>query len=299
LRALQITEKPLEYLCEADAWGALPYDLATIAAWNLGFKQDALAYSAQALNFSPNDARLKGNHEMILSELGQRKVDVIIPTKSNLCGLDAILQIAQHDESVASIHVIADGEDSFAQLNALNFGNKVHRHVVPLGSGIHVMWNLGMASSSEFNHVLFLNDDVSIDNETIGSLASQLNADSSIGLICPNYDSREISGPYQAVSTTCRGRYDGSGGLAGFCMMLASDLRSTWRFDERMKWWYGDDDLARWVRSIRLRKVAIASNSTCSDNCSWTVKNDPPADFAEIVERDRVLFMLKWGENAS
>lgn len=34
LRALSITMKPLEYLCEADSWGSLPHDLASIQKIN-------------------------------------------------------------------------------------------------------------------------------------------------------------------------------------------------------------------------------------------------------------------------
>ena len=59
--ALQITEKPLEYLCDADAWGSLPYDLAAISAWNLGDKQSAKVYGTKAVELAPNDERLQKN----------------------------------------------------------------------------------------------------------------------------------------------------------------------------------------------------------------------------------------------
>lgn len=63
LEALKITEKPLDYLCEEFAWGALPYDLAAISAWNLGFKNEALEYGTKAAELAPNDARLARNLE--------------------------------------------------------------------------------------------------------------------------------------------------------------------------------------------------------------------------------------------
>ena len=63
LDALKITEKPLDYLCEEFAWGALPYDLAAISAWNLGFKDEALEYGTKALELAPNDIRLARNLE--------------------------------------------------------------------------------------------------------------------------------------------------------------------------------------------------------------------------------------------
>lgn len=60
-KALQIKEKPLDYLCEEFAWGALPWDLAAISAHYLGNKKAAVLYGAKALELSPNDARLKAN----------------------------------------------------------------------------------------------------------------------------------------------------------------------------------------------------------------------------------------------
>lgn len=63
LRALQITEKPLEYLCEADAWGYLPHDLAAIAAWHLRITDQAAQHGRDALAIAPHDPRLKSNLE--------------------------------------------------------------------------------------------------------------------------------------------------------------------------------------------------------------------------------------------
>ena len=64
-RALAIKDKPLEYLCEADAWGALPYDLASVACWNLGLLDKAESYCAKALRANPNDERIASNYRLI------------------------------------------------------------------------------------------------------------------------------------------------------------------------------------------------------------------------------------------
>jgi len=60
-KAIDIKEKPLEYLCEDEAWGDLPYDLAAIASYSLEKYEDALAYGITAVSLSPNDERLKNN----------------------------------------------------------------------------------------------------------------------------------------------------------------------------------------------------------------------------------------------
>jgi tetratricopeptide (TPR) repeat protein len=61
--ALAIKEKPLEYLCEADAWGSAPDDYASIAAWNLGLYGEAADHAQSAVNIEPENERLKTNLE--------------------------------------------------------------------------------------------------------------------------------------------------------------------------------------------------------------------------------------------
>jgi glycosyltransferase involved in cell wall biosynthesis len=59
--ALAITEKPLDYLCEADAWGWLPHDLMAIACHHLGDSDEAFFHGSQAVALNPTDERLKTN----------------------------------------------------------------------------------------------------------------------------------------------------------------------------------------------------------------------------------------------
>jgi tetratricopeptide (TPR) repeat protein len=59
--ALDIVEKPLEYLCEEYAWSYAPYDYAAIAAYNLGKTSEALEYGMKAVELNPTDERLQRN----------------------------------------------------------------------------------------------------------------------------------------------------------------------------------------------------------------------------------------------
>ncbi len=61
--ALKIKEKPLEYLCEEFAWGALPWDLAAISAYNMHDYASAAAYGHKAVEADPSDERLRKNLE--------------------------------------------------------------------------------------------------------------------------------------------------------------------------------------------------------------------------------------------
>ena len=65
LSALNIKDKQLVYTMNPEVWGEQPYDLASIAAWNLGLKEDAIHYCKEALELSPNNARLLTNLEQM------------------------------------------------------------------------------------------------------------------------------------------------------------------------------------------------------------------------------------------
>lgn len=59
--ALDIKEKPLDYLCEEFAWGYAPWDYAAISYYNLGNFEKALQYGSKAVELNPEDTRLISN----------------------------------------------------------------------------------------------------------------------------------------------------------------------------------------------------------------------------------------------
>jgi glycosyltransferase involved in cell wall biosynthesis len=60
-QALDIRNKPMEYLCEEDAWGYRPFDLAAIASYNTNKKDAAVKYGKKALELDPQNTRLLTN----------------------------------------------------------------------------------------------------------------------------------------------------------------------------------------------------------------------------------------------
>jgi len=60
-KALDIKEKPLDFLCEAFAWGYLPWDYAAISSYYVGDKENALIYGTKALELEPQNKRLQEN----------------------------------------------------------------------------------------------------------------------------------------------------------------------------------------------------------------------------------------------
>jgi Tfp pilus assembly protein PilF len=55
------TVKPLDYLCESDAWGWQFHDLFALAYHHTGDHEKALWHGATAFNLNPTDERLKNN----------------------------------------------------------------------------------------------------------------------------------------------------------------------------------------------------------------------------------------------
>lgn len=59
--AVGIGRRKLDYISDPEAWGALPWDLLSIAQWNLGNMQHARECAKKALQYSPGDERIKRN----------------------------------------------------------------------------------------------------------------------------------------------------------------------------------------------------------------------------------------------
>lgn len=60
-QTLSITDKALVYTMDPSVWTEKPYDLASVACWNLGDKIKAIQYCKKALEFNPKDTRLMSN----------------------------------------------------------------------------------------------------------------------------------------------------------------------------------------------------------------------------------------------
>lgn len=59
--ALKITVRPAIYINDARAWGEVPDDLASVAAWHLGLHHDAITHAEHALAIAPDNQRVADN----------------------------------------------------------------------------------------------------------------------------------------------------------------------------------------------------------------------------------------------
>ena len=64
-RALRITERPRTYITDGNAWGALPWDLRSLALYHTQQPDAALAAVDQAIALDPSDQRLRDNRRLL------------------------------------------------------------------------------------------------------------------------------------------------------------------------------------------------------------------------------------------
>lgn len=68
--ALKLRQRPKTYICEATAWGSLPWDLRAMAFYHTGRLEQALEAAREAAKLAPTDERLANNVRAMERELG-------------------------------------------------------------------------------------------------------------------------------------------------------------------------------------------------------------------------------------
>jgi hypothetical protein len=214
-------------------------------------------------------------------------IDVIIPTKSNFEGLFCLVSQLQKDDAVGKIVIVCDGDKAFKYVaNRMSLKMKVF--MVDLSIGIHKMWNVGIqylldaGNIEKGNHVAFINDDVSLGDNCMSIMSSLLDSEKSIGLATPSW-TKDIQDEFTDMTA-----------FAGFCMCVQSELIREWRFDEEMKWWYGDNDIISWVTHDKHLRTGIFGKAQCYGNKSMTIVNDPPKNFQALINNDARIYHEKW-----
>lgn len=106
---------------------------------------------------------------------------------------------------------------------------------------IYEMWDWGFYCSRFADHVLFLNNDITMHSSTIAALNTYLSVNDKYWISYPDY-SCKIYGKLSTKIT--KGTYR-HGGMSGFCFMLKRN-KITWNplVDPQFIWWGGDDDIA-------------------------------------------------------
>lgn len=226
-------------------------------------------------------------------------VGVVIPVKDKLHLTQSIVEQCWSDPDVVEVVVVDNGStDGTAEWLAETdsaFG------ITMPDAGIHEMWNAGVTHIlntfrvHEATSVAILNNDLALGDNCLSICDEALRHLPQLAAVCPNYDGR-TGKPRSVVPTReiCAGRYDGSGGLAGFAMILARDWAERYLFPESLRWWYGDNDLVLSIAEAG-RQCGIVIDATCEhlDGGGQTGDWMSP-EMRAIVENDRQVFLAKW-----
>jgi GT2 family glycosyltransferase len=169
------------------------------------------------------------------------------------------------------------------------------------GAGIHEMWNTGVdwALHRDAEVVAILNNDLEFSEDAIWDTAKAVKRDPDLIAACPNYDNRPGTG-VQYVEQICAGRYNGTGGLAGFAMFIDADIfRAGYRFPPKLTWWYGDNDLLLTILTNgRKAGIVLGAHVEHLDGGGQTGDWES-SELAPVLAADRDYFLEKWGARAS
>lgn len=162
--------------------------------------------------------------------------------------------------------------------------------------GLHDMWNDGLERTARGGCTAILNNDLALDGKPgwLQRLCAPLH-ESLWGSVCPNYDGRERGqheGPVRRLHGLCNGRYDGTGGLAGFAFVVPHYIH--YRFPTELRWWYGDADFVKTLDAGPFPPgMVLDVGVTHLEGGSATAKS---YNLSDAIKRDRRWFERKWGQ---
>jgi GT2 family glycosyltransferase len=224
---------------------------------------------------------------------------VVIPMKDRLDLTMALVdQLAEQGEATAVlIYDNGSSQETLDQLKAWQRPTGLGQLAVfdASGQNIHQMWNRGLsmaAAGGQPCNVAVLNNDIKIGPNFLSGLARALRYDELAAVVSPNYDDRDPGGAdCQVVRDICAGRYDGTGGIAGFAFMLKGE--GGYRFPEELNWWYGDNDMMCAAAAAGMHGL-IALGVTCEHIGGGSQTAGDWSQHSAQLEADRLWFVSKW-----
>lgn len=221
---------------------------------------------------------------------------VVVPVKGRNDLTFPLLRELDRQGGYRQIFLFDNGSDPDELAELVELASELGRIEIvdAAGANIHQMWNGGIeraVAAAWPCNVAILNNDIIPGPDMLAGLARTLRADPQLAAVCPNYDGREGSG-VEYVEDLCAGRYDGTGGLAGFAFMLKGE--AGYRFPEQLNWWYGDNDmLASILFAGSTAGIVLDVTVEHVDGGSQTGRWDD-ADMRALLEQDRRWFESKW-----
>lgn len=236
-------------------------------------------------------------------------VVAVIPVKDRLDLTSALVHQLREQGDCDEI-VVCDNGSGTKTKNWLASQNDLTVLDMP-SVGIHEMWNAGIDGAMERHgprtHVALLNNDLQLGPEFLRRLSTALRDRRDLAAVCGNYDGRTTPEAVVLTNDICAGRYDGTGGFAGFAFMVRGEwFSSGYRFPTECKWWFGDNDLVMSIAHADLHRGYDDKPSRCGivtsahvehlDGGSQTGGDWVSTVGAEQLEADRRAFEERWAK---
>jgi len=226
----------------------------------------------------------------------------VIPVKNQLRYTQPLVEELLAQQELIRLYLIdngcTDGTDRWAR--ELEERDETLVWLKMHGEGIHAMWNRGLDLAhaligSRPHSVAILNNDLSIGPSFLSMLDHGMRLSEKVMVAGANYDGRDFKGPIEPTAQICAGRYDGTGGLPGFAMMV----RGEWgyRFPTNMTWWFGDNDLILSAVTQGFGCVLVR-DAHCKhlDGGGRTAGDWGSPEMMPILRADHRAFTEKWKE---
>lgn len=273
----------LTFMLKATAAGFVAHvDTRIEVGHRKAFTADLAAYRAEQAGIAAHEA----NEHL--------PTFVVVPVKGNHELTDRLVADLDDQGGYTKVFILDNGADTDPYRT-----DRAGVEVIPsAGRNIHEMWNEGIKRALDEApdcNIAILNNDLLIGSDFLAGLVKMLRCDPRIGAVCPNYDGRTFEHPFQPVQGIAANRYDGTGGLAGFAFMVRGDLFSAGLplFDERLTWWFGDNDFCLNLEQHGLA-YGIAIDTTVEHIGGGSQSTVHDADFEAAIAKDRKTFMEKW-----
>ena len=219
-----------------------------------------------------------------------QSVLAVIPTRTNLLGLRSVL--TQLDRLQVPVRIYDNGHDQYDAQAFLHGRSDV---VNARSWKFYKMWNDGWRYAAEHGYqtVAFLNDDITLADESLAEAIHTLTSCSEYGLVGLNWRRRVTEGVERDAGVfPVSGSYR-TYGIGGWAFVMRSDLWGAIPpIDEAYHIWYGDDELFATVEAHGYR-IGLAVGAPVDHEQSATCDLFPELMAKTREDHDR--FVRRWG----
>lgn len=229
---------------------------------------------------------------------------IIIPTYNALPLLRGTIgSIRKHTTKELYELIVVDNGSTDGTLDYLK-QERIITISLPENTGFPAACNWGLRLARG-ERLLLLNNDALVTEEWLSRLHRAYDADASIGIVGPmtnNASGRQqisMTGRYEDYAARLRveqnGKQEQANRVIGFCMLFSrAFMQKIGMLDERFSPGHFDDDYC--YRAYQAGyKVVIAKDAFVYHHGSASFGSYPREDIQQLLERNRQLFMDKWG----